>query len=208
VSEEIPPSALSVGPPDARAPTGSEAAYVLRVNKARWEAISPPGISPQLVRPAATVIGGWLLLAWTRFGFQGLSAPRVMTRFVLVGVYGWLGLAAILWLGALLLRPRDANPGHRHGDPERLLQVSGLAHQPLLAAGIALQITQVLPIPWAGTVIAFVAFLLWLPAMLAAATRAVLDQGLGPSIALTVAAYGAWLVTAGRFLLDRLGHLI
>ena len=230
MSEEIPPSSLTVGPsnrPAAGADTANTA-NMFRLTTGRWLELSPPGNPPRLVKPTAIVIGTWLLLAWNRFGFQGLSSPRAITRFVLVGVYGWLGLALVVLLGGVALSRIDGRGPPGAIDRARALQMTGLAHQPLLILGFVLQVLSAIPIPGLATTIAFATFLLWLPGVFSASGRALLgaqNHGLPVprnrgsrrarqrssrpfSWLVGLVAYLGWLSTAGRYLQAQLGHLI
>ncbi len=179
----------------------ADLARVLRVDRRTWDGIAE--VEP--VRAMATVLGGWLLMAWHRFGVQGLSAPRVGVRFVLVGVYGWLGLTAVLVLAGALLHRRTGSTATVAG---RVLPLSALAHQPLLVTGFVLLFAQVLPIPWLTTGVTVLALGFWMPAMLGAAMASALDTDPARAAAVTAVGYLAWAGTAGRFLLDRVGHLV
>lgn len=189
----------------------ADLARVLRLDRRTWDGIAE--VEP--VRAMATVLGGWLLMAWHRFGVQGLSAPRVGVRFVLVGVYGWLGLTAVLVLAGALLHRRTgstATVAGRAGSTAtvagRVLPLSALAHQPLLVTGFVLLFAQVLPIPWLTTGVTVLALGFWMPAMLGAAMASALDTDPARAAAVTAVGYLAWAGTAGRFLLDRVGHLV
>lgn len=212
MTEETPPSSLTVETKPVTRPTFADAAWTLRLSPERWDQI---GIPP-LLKAAGIVAGGWLLMAWSRFGFQGVAAPRAGTRFVLVGVYGWIGLAAVLWLGASLGRRTNGTPGPPVNNVKRLdwkslsdiMPVVGLAHQPVVVAGVAMQVAQALPIPRLTTVLFAVSFLFWMPAMLAAAAASVLSVPRRQAAAIAIVGYSAWLATAGWFAYDQLAHLI
>ncbi|MEM7326411.1 MAG: hypothetical protein AAF531_25220 [Actinomycetota bacterium] len=240
MSEEIPPSALTrrpSGPPPPAPPRpgddvgrgsaarGSGTWYTLRLTVDRWAAVAQA--SP--FRATLTVVGAWLILAWNRFGFQGVEQPRVMIRFALIGVWGWLGLTAVIALVVLVLRPLIVAGGDeaRAADhvangtvprwPDvagRLLQVSGLSHVALLVLAIAIQIGQAVPIPLIVPLLTALVLLAWFPGMLViATTEAVLRQGRGIARPVTITAvvvpvYVVWLATVGRYLVEQLGHLI
>lgn len=160
-------------------------------------------------RAAATVIGAWFFLAWNRLGFQGVAMPRVMVRFVLVGVYGWFWFVLALWFGQrFLARRSDNGGGDVRAEPTRLLQVTGLAHQSLLVLAIVLQIGQAIPIPVIAPALTLFVFLVWLPGALVAATSQATPTATTATTGLAVMAYLVWLVTVGRYLLDQIGHLI
>ena len=216
MSEEIPPSSL-VTRPEPSAPQTVDIRYTLRLTTGRWAAI-PFGAPTKAV---ATVTGAWFVLAWNRFGFQGLAQPRVMVRFVLVGVYGWLGLVAITWLGHRLLTNRGVDKrGSRFAgnEAQRLLQVIGLSHIALLVLAVAIQIGQAIPIPVVVPALTAFTLLIWFPGMLIAAVTQTTGRTDGQllsdgrpamlSLMVTVAAYLLWLLVVGRYLFAQLGHLI
>lgn len=187
---------------------GAELAAIFRVSPARWDAMGPIHGG----RAAAVVIGAWALLAWSRFGFQATSAPRAPVRFVLVGVYGWLGLAVLLWAaGRIIGRIAEATTGVAPSPGATLdsvVRVVGLAHQPILVVAVLAQFLQVLPLPRLSLAVAVFTFVLWLPGVLGAAVMSL--HRLTPSRAalVVIVGYGPWLATAGRYLNERLGHLI
>lgn len=181
--------------------------HTLRLSRARWEAI----VDVDPTRAIATVVGGWLVAAWGRFGIQGLSAPRVLVRFVLVGVYGWLLLTAVVWAVGWLAGRRAARSGvapPTAPSAARILQLTGLCHQPLLVVAIAVQFGQLVPLPALFRILAVVAFGLWLPAMLVTALGSAFRPSTRGAIVAAGAGYLVWLATAGRYLLDRVGHLV
>lgn len=207
MSEEIPPSYLATGSSGRPIDRGHGSRYLLRLTAARWDAIAPD--SPW--RAATVVIGAWLIMAWSRFGFQGLTVPRVMVRFVLIGVYGWLGLALVLWVGRALVDRLAGGTTHGPGvggSPIRLLQITGLSHQAVLVLGLAVLIGQAIPIPLVVPALAAFTVVVWIPGALLAATISA-DGGVRrPSIGVTGLGYLLWLVTAGRYLFDQIEHLI
>ena len=216
MSEEIPPSSL-VTRPDPAGDSTADARYTLRLTTRRWAAI--PIAAP--TKAAATVIGAWLVLAWNRFGFQGLAQLRVMLRFVLIGVYGWLGLVALTWLGHRLLSARrtgERQSGWGGAEAQRLLQVIGLSHIALLVLAIAIQIGQAIPIPFVVPALTAFALLIWFPGMVIAAVTQttgrtdsqLLSDGRSAMASLLISAVACllWLLVVGRYLFDQLGHLI
>ncbi len=137
--------------------------YALRLTPSRWEAIVPD--APE--RGAATVIGAWLLLAFGRFGLPAITEPRALLRFVLVGVYVWLAMAAVVWAVG-----RTARATGRAGavpDLTQALQFTGLAHQPTVVLGALLLLGQVVPAIWPFTVGSALTLGVWLPGLLRAA---------------------------------------
>lgn len=181
----------------------SELTRAFGLNTAGWERAR----SADLRGPALTAIGAWLLMAWNRFGLQGLAAPRVGVRFVLIGFYAWIAMAVLIWVGGRLAARRSSSaPASGF---LRLVVVTGWAHKPLVVVGVALQLLAfIAPGSGVGTVVASVALLLWMPAMLVAALAWAFDRPMRQLVALAGVTQALWLATAGRFLLTQVGHLL
>jgi len=173
----------------------------LRLTPTRWATI---GVErPE--RGAATVVGGWLLLAFGRFGLPAVTEPRSLLRFVLVGVYAWLVMALLVWLvgrGA-----RSAGRTRPVPDLARSLQFTGLAHQPAVILGALLLLGQVVPAIWPFTIAAILTLAVWLPGLLLTAMTSAFGRLDRASAGAAFVAYLAWAALAGRYLLDRVGHL-
>ena len=198
--------------------TLTDTATTFGVVRTAWERDRDEPVD--LRRPAIMVVGGWVIMAWSRFGPQGFVGPRSAVRFILVGFYAWLALAVLIWLAGRWLtdRAEPADPVHRVDrsavSPDgvgllRVVQLTGHAHRPVVVLGLVIQFAAVLlQITGPGLVLAVAAFGLWMPAMLAATTAAAFD--LSPARATVVVAlpYLAWLATAGRFLERQVGHLL
>ncbi len=197
------------GPGDRPASGLDDTLNMFRLKVERWRGI-PPGPP---TKAAATVIGALLVLAWARFGFQGIESPRAITRLVLVGVYGWLGLTALVLIGLRLAAPLAKRLGTAAEaaptiDPVRLLQVIGLCHQPLIVLAVAIVIGHAVPIPFVLPVLTTITFAIWLPGQLFAAVTAATGLPRQRILPIVFVAYGLWVVTVGRHLLGQLGHLI
>ncbi|MEM9562276.1 MAG: hypothetical protein AAGA93_06660 [Actinomycetota bacterium] len=175
---------------------------VLRLTPARWDAVDRRELP---YRGLMTVVGGWLLMACARFGIQGVTAPRALVRFVLVGVYTWLAMAALVAAVGWLAN-RRGRPGPQP-DVTRSLQFAGLVSQPIVILGFALLIGQVIPVPALFTMLAVLTLLLWLPGLLLAAMASAFGRLDRLALGAAAAAYVLWATTAGRYLLDRVGHL-
>lgn len=144
-------------------------------------------------------------MAWNRFGPQVLAGPRASTRFILVGLYGWLGLAFLLWLVARMTIDRQVGPSQLL----QTVQFTGHAHLPLLVVGFVVQFVVVLMgVSGPGSVAAVFAVVVWMPLLLVAAVRHIHAISAPRSLAIVVLPYALWLLTAGRFLYLRLGHLL
>ncbi len=208
----------STGHPKTAVPTGGlgRLAFSLRLSPDSWR-LAAPG---DLKWPAITVIGGWLLLSWIRLGPQALFNPRAMMRFVLVGVYGWLGLGVGLWLVAMTtrwLRPggRARSPGSELAWPSSIaaelgcrVRLAGMAHQTLVAAAFVVYFLQLVPQGLLTTIVAVIPVLLWMPGQLVAAVAFVDRRPMRAAAAPTLIVWGGWLATAGWYLMARVGHAI
>ncbi|MDH3683027.1 MAG: hypothetical protein OEV40_24120 [Acidimicrobiia bacterium] len=178
----------------------SELARAFGVTPVGWERVREPSLAP-----AFTAIGAWLVMAWNRFGLQGLSAPRAGTRFVLIGFYSWIGLGLLVWLAGRVADRRRQEPMPLF----RPTQLTGLAHRPILVMAVLLQLTGILaPAAGIGTAAAVLVFGLWMPAMLVSAVNWAYDLPVVQAIALTAVPYLLWLATAGSFLFVQVGHLL
>jgi hypothetical protein len=177
----------------------SGAAYTLRLNRRRWEDIE----TDSLGRPILIVVGTWLLLAWARFGSHSISSPRALTRYVLVGVYGWIGLSVLFWLVG---RIQTAPGSGTHGMVAAAIRV-GQVHQPLAIGGLIIQIIQILPTGPVTGIIAL-ASVSWMGGQLIGAMAAHQQRPVFSVAGPTMLAWLPWLATAGFYLWHRLGHLI
>lgn len=184
--------------------TLTDTATTFGVVPAAWERDEPV----DLRRAAVLVVGGWVVMAWSRFGPQAFVGPRSAVRFILVGFYAWLALAVLVWLAGRWLADRAEARDDEVG-LLRVVQLTGQAHRPVVVLGLVIQFAAVLlQITGPGLVLAVAAFGLWMPAMLVATTASAFD--LSPRRASLVVAgpYLAWLATAGRFLERQVGHLL
>lgn len=196
-----PPTTRSQPSSTTAPPTLPALADLLRLTTDRWLS----GRDAYPTRGLITVVSAWALLAWARFGPQVIEGPRAALRFLLVGVYVWLAMAAVVWsVGRLAERLGRRGP---RPDPTRSLQFTGLAHQPAVILGLAVQIGALIPVQTPFTILAVATLLLWLPAQLVVAMTAAFGRLDRWSLAAAVAAYGSATALAGRYLLDRVGHL-
>lgn len=180
-------------------------ATTMGVSPASWDRQGETTVKPA----AALVLGGWAIMAWSRFGAQGLTSPRPGVRFVLIGFYAWLALAVVVWLIGRFAVGRADRSSDDRPSLLRIVQFAGLAHRPVILLGFVIQFAAVLlRLDGPGLVLAVVAFGLWMPAMLVAAARSAYDLPTARAAALVALPYLAWLATAGRFLRDQVGHLL
>lgn len=177
----------------------SRVAQALRLDPAAWERFSR-----QKTPFSAGVIamGAYALVAWDRFGFQALVAPRASARVLLIGFYGWLGLAALSRLVGRRLTGRQV-------DLIDAIRLYGVAHMPLLAVAVAAQAFGVMfELAGPGRVVAGFAATVWLPGQLLAATRALFGVGSSRAAAIVAVPYLAWVGLVGVQLARQIGHLL
>ena len=188
----------------------SELARSLSIVPQAWERVR----RASLAGAAGSALGAWAVMAWNRFGSQGLLAPRAGVRFLLIGFYTWVGLALTLWLGLKLAswltsRSRETAEVDKPPPPSLIIQLSGLAHRPLLVVAVVIQLLSlIVPGTGPGGVVAAIGLGLWMPAMLVSGLMWARPQPVLRAALIVALPYLAWLATAGRFLLDRVGHLL
>ncbi len=178
--------------------TVSRIAVALRLDDFRWYWLESEATR---LGSSALVLGTFLLLAFNRLGWPDF-ALRATTRFVLIGLYGWLGLAlATWWLVRLAYRRADSLP--------TLFRLVAHAHLPLLFVAIVMQVTSVsLDIGGLARWPAVFAGVFWMPAMLAAALCAWADLKRHQAVLSAAVPYLVWAATVGRFLWNQLDHLL
>ncbi|MEE9416932.1 MAG: YIP1 family protein [Acidimicrobiales bacterium] len=173
-------------------------ATFFRIEPASWQRNS----ETMVARAVAAVLVAFALLAWNRFGAQGVVAPRASVRLILIGVYGWLGASVALWAIARftfgIIVPF-----------QRTLCVLGTSHIPLVVLGGILQFAGVV-FRWflPGLIGSIVVFGLWMPAMLVAGSRHIFGLDTKRAATVVVVPYAGWLATVGVVLHRQLGHLI
>jgi hypothetical protein len=180
--------------------------YALGLDRDRWVRLNRISLWTAM----ALVVAASVVLAWSRFGGVAVDAPQAFLRMVLVGVWGWLGLGAAIWLIVRLARRSTRHAGQGRPAPlERTLALVGFAHAPvLLLAVVILVAAGALQVFGLGQIVAVVVLGFWFPALLVAASSYLFD--LGPLIGVAVVAlpYGVWLATVGRHLLQQVQHLL
>jgi len=180
--------------------------YALGLDRGRWVRLNRVSLWPAM----ALVVVASVVMAWSRFGGVALDAPRAFLRMVLVGVWGWLGLGAAIWLIAKLVRSSAGLADQSRPAPiERTVALVGFAHAPvLLLAVVILVAAGALQVFGLGQIVAVVVLGFWFPALLVAASSSLFD--LDPLIGVAVVAlpYGIWLATVGRHLLQQVQHLL
>lgn len=177
----------------------TEVARMLRLDRRTWRSYDAArGTASAYV----VVLGAFAVLAFDRLGVQGLLAPRAALRILLAGSYGWLGLAGVAWGIGRLGSDSDADFGS-------VFRLYGHAHMPLIPVGLIIQFVTVgFQIQGPGLAAGSFALLLWMPALLVAATRQAFSADLRRSLLIAGASYSLWLATVGRFLFDQVRHLL
>lgn len=175
--------------------------HLLGVHPVSWEQSD----SDRLTGAVLIAVGGWAIMAWNRLGVLAFTTPRSGVRFVLIGFYAYLGMALAVAAVARLVDPKPVSIAQLR----RTVQVIGLAHRPLLVIGLVVQISALIaPLTSLAPIAAWLSFGLWMPAMLVGAVRWVRGISSGQALLIVSVPYLLWLLTAGRFLLDRVGHLV
>lgn len=171
---------------------------LLQINQLTWSTVG----HQQLRGRTMSVLFAYGVLAWNRFGLLTFSAPRIPMRFLLYGVYAWLGLALVVWLASHLSSKgpatlRDAAVG------------TAIAHTPLVGLSFFIAIIAGFArIFGPGVIMAIFVFAFWMPALLARSFHDVARLPWAQSIGAAVVAQLVWLATLGRYLNDQVGHLL
>jgi hypothetical protein len=180
---------------------------LLGLDAAKWARVGPES----LWSAVALVATASFVMALNRFGGLIVDTPRSFLRLMLVGIWGWLGLALAIWL--IINGARTLQSDRDEAGPPPSLQINvaalGLAHTPVLALGIVILVAAgLLEVLGPGFVAAVFVFGFWFPAGLIAATAHA--NRLAPLRAAVVVAvpYLIWMSIIGRHLLDRIQHLL
>lgn len=179
--------------------TLTSTARLLRLDADTWRNLASTG---SFAGAALVAIGAYALLAFDRFGVQGVTDPRATVRLLLVGFYGWLWLGGAAWLIARFALPSGA------AFPV-VLRLYGNAHLPIVIVGIAIQIFAIVAqMLGPALVVAGFAFAFWMPAMLVGATRELFGLDTRRAVIVIGGPYLVWVVIVGRWLTTQLGHLL
>lgn len=178
---------------------------LLGLDAARWSRVRPDSVWSG----AAVVVVASTLLALNRFGGLASTTPRAFMQLVLIGIWGWIALALILWVLGSLLATSDGVVRPLTTTLLRIVAVVGLAYAPVIVLTVVVFVAaDVMQLFGPGLVTAVVVFGAWLPAWLLAGTKAVLRISLPRTCVVVAASYGAWLHVVGRYLLGQIGHLL
>jgi len=179
----------------------------LGLDEARRSYVGPASLGSAVIR----VVAASLLFALSRFGGLVIDSPRAFTRMTLVGVYGWIGLTAGVWLGAAVLNSVTGQPDDA-AQPVPLQHSSsaiGLAHMPLVILGVVIFAAGGLfELLGPGLVAAVFVLGFWFPAGLVVATRSAYQLSLARAAGVLALPYLVWLVIVGRHLMTQVQHLL
>jgi hypothetical protein len=172
----------------------------LGLDAARWERVGPHS----LWSATALVVVSSSLLALSRFGGLVTVAPRPFVRLVLVGVWGWIWLAASVWLVATIVA---------RSMPRMPLRTAfatiGLAHVPLLAVAVVVLVAAVmLQLLGPGLVTAVFVVAFWFPAALVTGVAHGWGASIARSAAIVAGPYAVWLFVVADHLSRQVGHLL
>ncbi len=174
------------------------AARLLRLDRGVWTRFAQYG---GLGSALLIAVGAYGVLAFDRFGIQGVLEPKAPTRLILVGFYGWVWLAGASW-GVTRFVFGVAS------DWLTVFRLFGHAHMPLLAMAMTIQFASVgLQAFGVAAVVATFA-LVWMPALLVAAAREAFGLEVGRAMLVVVGPFIVWVVVIVRWLETQLGHLL
>lgn len=175
---------------------------LLGLDRAKWQRVGPGS----LTSAGALVVVASFLLALNRIGGLVVHEPRSFVRLVLVGVWGWIGMA-VLATAVLVV-----NGSARGGSGRTLrttLAVVGAAHVPLIWASVVLFLgASMLQLLWPGLITVVFVFAFWFPAAVGIGLRVSCGAPVRTAAAATAVAYAAWVTVVGRHLYDQLAHLV
>ena len=175
---------------------------LLGLDRERWKRVGPGS----LTTAAALVVVASFLLALNRIGGLVVDEPRSFVRLVLVGVWGWIGMAVVA--AAVLVVSGSARGGSGR-TLRTTLAVIGTAHVPLIWASVVLFLgAGMLQLLWPGLIIVIFVFAFWFPAAVGIGLRISCGARVGGAVAATTVAYAAWVTVIGRHLYDLLAHLV
>lgn len=179
--------------------TLTAAGRLFRVDEESWRSIALTGT---FAGATLVAIGAYAILAFDRFGVQGVVDPRATVRLLLAGFYGWLWLVIAAWIIGWFVFGTDTGFA-------TVFRLYGNAHLPLVFVAIAIQVFSVVGRTLGpALLVAGLAGLIWMPAMLVGATRAASGFDTRRSALLVAGPYVIWLLTVGIYLVDQLGHLL
>lgn len=173
-------------------------ARVLQIHEDRWRWLE---YQASVLGATSVVLSSYLLFAFIRFGWPDF-ALRPTVRLLLIGLYGWIGLALAAWAISRLMFSTTASP-------RDMVRLTGHAHLPLLVVGVVIQVAAVMV---AGGAVAFWVALfvatVWMPALLVAAVAAATGLARRRAALVVAGPYALWALVVGRHVWRLLEHLL
>ena len=177
----------------------TQVARTLRFDRITWQAYDT---QTGLGWSFAVAIGAFAILAFDRFGVQGVIEPRATVRLLLTGFYGWLWLASAAWLIGRFVFRGEARFG-------TVFRLYGYAHLPLVVLAVAIQVVSVaLRLSGPALLLAVFVGLFWMPALLVAATSQAFAIDRRRAVGVAIVPYLIWVLVVGRSLYTQIGHLL
>ena len=177
----------------------TQVARTLRFDRITWQAYDTQS---GLGWSFAVAIGAFAILAFDRFGVQGVIEPRATVRLLLTGFYGWLWLASAAWLIGRFVFGGEARFS-------TVFRLYGYAHLPLVVLAVTIQVVSVaLRISGPPFLLAVFVGMVWMPALLVAATSQAFGIDRRRALAVALVPYLIWVLVVGRSLYTQIGHLL
>jgi hypothetical protein len=179
---------------------------VARVN-ARWERLTPRSVWPAI----ALVLVASGLMAITRVGGLVVDEPRSSLRLMLIGVWGWLGLAIGIWATGRTLSHASATtrPPPLLTSLALTLAMVGWAHVPVIVLGLVVFVAAgLMQLLGPGLVVGAVVLAVALPVALVTGTRHVFALSWTGAAVAVVVPYAFWLLIAARHVHRQISHLL
>ena len=174
----------------------------------RWERLTPRSVWPAI----ALVLVASGLIAMTRVGGLVIDEPRSSLRLVLVGVWGWLGLAIGIWATGWTLSHASATTRPPPPPLTSLglsLAMVGWAHVPVIVLGVVVFVAAgLMQLLGPGLVVGAVVLAVALPVALMTGTRHVFGLSWVGAAVAAVVPYAFWLLVAARHVHRQINHLL
>jgi hypothetical protein len=173
----------------------------------RWDFLGPSSVWSAI----ALELVASLLMALNRFGGLAVTEPRSVLRLVLVGVWGWLGLAVGIWAVAGLLARAAQAPGRPSASASLQLTLAmvGWAYVPIAALGVVILIAAgLMQLLGPGLVVGALVVGVALPAALVTGTQHVFRLRLLGAAAAVAVPYAIWLLVVARHVFIQVRHLL
>lgn len=148
------------------------------------------------------VVAAWVLLAFTRLGGQFITDPTAGLRFVVLGLWGLLAVAGLVGLAAHFLSETPLPPW-------QVVALAAASQTGLIAVGfitfLAGNAMEILGPGWFAAIVVGVG---WMPYVLVVGFNQLTNSGWARSALVGLGVQLLWLLTLGRYVVDRIGHLL